>query len=1279
MIWIPACLLSTGQILHKAEELCSSGNIDAALALTERVLDRLERRSHRRRISQRHRTALALARRIRGKTLFEADREPEGFEEILRAHELEGSDWETLCLLVSSLLNIGDWRPVVRQTYLDYLEQSLHEEDPNFSANLRRMQQLSAPSRVAPSKHESVRHWNEKILSVRRDVAWAHRHLGQIALSSGDYNQAVESLSQAAQLESDRSAQLYLAYALGMQNQLKSAEDRLDEVIREEPSRCALLLRAHVLRRLGAATEAARDFACAGRQGRLTVEESLAYAECLLNSEDTEAATIILASLSAQNDPRYLVLAALADHAAGRSEDALRTVSQIAPSAAVLHFAGPRIVGIVARCLHAPDAINVLDLVPAEVRDNTYWIVRGNVFLDRQQLKEAIECWVKVGGDPTVQVQIRAATRHLLSSMYREGDDKGIIDLARRRPGAQTDRASEQIVTAALLRYFDRVSSREDADWCRVADEVEAIERQLAHPNDTVRLIRGLVCSELGEHDVALEILEALAKQTDRPEVWLQLARTALTAGDMETFDEASSHFDTAGERAARILAARMVIGGDWAGASNVLQHVPCTPTERAIRLDIDALAGIRCEAEQSTGMEQELAYFRMMGLLGNGHLEAAERVAAEVQLCDRWRHAAEKAWGWVALQEACQALRKGDEGSFLRELQEATRQWPDEDGPLPVMRLASGAFLGFWLASDRRDMVAAALDSDAAAAGPADPATCQNLAMYHLAEGSRLAAAGRWSDARTHWERAVSFVCVPLSNIGYLSDWARRRGLVYGKEPDGEAVVGIEHRVVTVFEETFHTHAHRLALKDCAESNRIADLAIVLQAELAAAKKLRELGGLDGGDGVHGRVSAGPMFLTLRRLEDRLAGLMKQLNARATNRPAHTSERIHSVDAAGTVELLRLFSPVRIAWVLHQSGHSTAAIDRITTLLASLKHRSTHDAGILDAMACNPAFANEDQWERYQELVGSTCVSMLVDAGVLAVSSRESKIEAALDHWMEAMAVAESMGVEAATTERIRRIALGRSRVLFQQDRVESGMELLEGVSVFCDDREIRCQLALQYANRGVEAAKDDRFKDALVDLEKARELDEISPHIAFHLATFLALRAREVFEDDRERAVSMLHRAAGLAAECVERDPHHKQMIELAKFVRRELGIAEMATHTVSAEGMLELLAGDSPEHAGKLSTMYHNRGVDKISGNDLTEGIADLEKALEFEPASETTRNMLGQALALEANRLAELGRVTEARRLLARAEQLNPGDDEIKLARLMMELLMTGKGS
>lgn len=94
-------------------------------------------------------------------------------------------------------------------------------------------------------------------------------------------------------------------------------------------------------------------------------------------------------------------------------------------------------------------------------------------------------------------------------------------------------------------------------------------------------------------------------------------------------------------------------------------------------------------------------------------------------------------------------------------------------------------------------------------------------------------------------------------------------------------------------------------------------------------------------------------------------------------------------------------------------------------------------------------------------------------------------------------------------------------------------------------------------------------------------------------------------------------------------------------------------MALGDVSVDNLLNLLAGSNSK---RMSTMYHNRGLEKANDDDFEGAIEDLQIALELEPTSDITKQMLFQCLMMRANELKAAGKPLEGMPYFMRARNL-----------------------
>ncbi len=1223
---------------------------------------------------------------LRGHILHGLERPSAAAESFLVAFRLRRSDSKSLRFLAMRLLRAEDLGTEAKQVYLELIGHAGNDGN----GRLARIEALSAPDWSDAATWETARRWNVEVAARRADLAWPQRYLGRLALLRQDWDAAATALTRACRRGDERPRMRHwLAYAQWRQGRLESARAHLDAAITEEPRLESFLLRGHVLRALGEPDAAARDYSRSRASDRWTSTTAFAHAEVLLNSGQATVAAELLDALEEQADPRWLLLRSAVDRSRERWQAALQGLRRIPRASGVWVSARTSIVSIAALHPRTPGAITALNVVPAGQRDDHYWLARGNVRVVQRKHDKALACWQRVSQPthPRLGQARTALVRRHLAKLYNSGEDEAVLETAKTEMAhSGGDAEIGEVVASALIRRCLAIAVEDEgsARALVLAEQAEswfpAARRPLRIP-----LLRALLHAELGQHLEARDVFSSLPAAVRGAEAVLQRARGTLYLGNSGECARSLEALPVRGERSGRVALALAAAAGSWETASELLQHLSERAEHMPFRAAVLLRMGRGSELLSLPGDYGGVRYLQAVERLRQGNFAEAERLLRAFDEDDSLRVPARRLLGWQRLRQLRESLAAGDRQKALDRLVKIVELWPEVIGSADG--LAADHLARLFLLTELRGKVLTVLEEQAAMAGPGEPASAHQLAVFHLAEGTRIARSGDVGLALSHWEQSVAYLGVTLSSFAYVQEWAGERRREYGVPLEAEAVVGIESRVLRHYQSVFGEWSERMAGNGpTAESERLSDLALLLRAELRGAQRLRELGGFTPRDGSPGsELSAGALYIALQGLEEPFGRFLSELSVKSSgsapdDSPLGMLQRLmemfedsededeSAVEPEVKEDLQKLFSPLRLAWMLENDGHPAQALRRIQELEDSARTMPR-------ALACNPAFAASDSRDEYSQLVTRYRVALLLRLGERDVASGPERLKPGLASWSEALSRAVAIGEKDQIAEAIREKALGRSHVLLERDRSDEALKLLAAVNKLCGGDRVKGLLATLYANRGIEAANADRPQKAVTDLRRARKLNRHSTHISSQLAMALTMRSRELTEEDPRRSLRLIQEAAKLADEAVKADPYNKELQQLAQGIKLELTMKGLTSDEVSPLDFMQMMMQGDPEHARRMSTRHHNLGVRLMEQGDLGEGIDELEKALDLEPASRETKGMLAQALAMDAERQLEHhpGKALER---LERAVELDPDNQAIKLRYMLLQMTQSG---
>jgi len=1298
---LPPFLVPVHTSLRIARSKLAGGDYTSAFRAADHVLGRLSNKLA-------ASTLVGEAWLLKGKSLVLLGSSEEATAALVEAHKHGASDPDSLRLLAYALLKKKETSQAARNVYLDYLGDASFGDSPDrLRENLSHLRVISTPDPRGVAQDEASRRWNESIISRREDLAWAHEHLGRIALAEGDWKRAILSLDRAYRLQSDEyQTHRLLAYALAKDGQFMAAKRHLDLLVSAKPRRGTLVLRGHVSRRLGNPVAAVKDYRCAEGIAPFGKADALGYVEALLNSGQIRDATRVIKAFLSEDDPRWLLLSAVAYEMTGELSEALQRFCRIATDVNLGVHAESRIVGIAVRTPSVSGITKALHAIPDARRNKTYWIALGNACLVNGQYRDALECWNKAAPSEGDLVGTAGnCARYYCVNLYRRGQDSQICQEAPLLLGNPAyPEEVRAVVTAGIARNAIRQLRSGAQSPTECIDSIVQAETLLP-PGTRCRhlaLVRGLAQAASGHYQRAFETLStAVTEGAADPEAAHQLARCALHNGDPETCSIWLKSLDGTDRRVARLRVAYAASIGDWDRAATELDSAFLEDTELGIKAAILLRAGRRDVLLQIPPGRGDVRYYQAVAQVGLSDQSAAAEMLSDIPQEDPVRPAANRLLGWIMLQQSRLHFAVGMHRVASQSLLSAIRMWPEDDGPLSCFRNGDHKLVRICVLADDRDEARIWLERHAIASGPGDPATCHNLAVFHLAEGSRLVAANKVVEGIANWERAIAYVCVSLAHDDYLRDWIEERQATYGFDISEQAHSTIESGIVQLYESVFAKSEEAVrAAGRMDDADRLSSLALLLRAELRAARMLAEVGGFKPARQSRQRIWAGPTYVHLAGLTPRFASFYEGLKVKRLRLPDIThgseasflrdllkavSEDSEGVEVAAKTELGRLFSTLRLAAILQRDGRLEEALHRLRRAKSLCVLMSGNDSckGSLlagcgqsrqDFAACNPAFSGKNAVQQFRSFAAEFEAELLMEFGGLEVSSTGDHVQFGLSLWREAIELAPYGEHRDELASKIRQLAIGRSNVLQQKEQFDGAIELLKSVSEFCGNLDLQGELSIAYARRGVVAGNADSWDASISDLRLARRLNPHSSYVNTNLIAALRGGAASVAEKRAEESWKLLREAVEVAQEGFGADPHNDEFRKMVAQARAELAMASlMAGNESRPEDVLTALMAGTDGGTRHLSTVYHNQGVEKARNDDFAGATLDLERALELEPGSDASRQVLTQIVRAHAASLVKEGQYDQALAALDRAFRFDPDDPSLKQEKAMVMLL------
>ncbi len=1029
---LPSFVLPVTMLLRIAYWKYAGGNCRSALRTVDRALARL-------RVDNAGYTPAGEAWLLKGKILVSLGSNEDAAVASMHAYECGTYDKDSLCLLASTLLEKEDSSPLAQNVYLDYLTCSSDTDDhERLDQNLECLKRISEPDLRDEDKHETFRLWNELIISRKDDLAWAHEYVARIALARCEWTRAIPSLERAYQLQpAAYHICRLLAYALAKDGQFVEAKKYLDLLVEMQPRRGTLLLRAHVSRCLGSPLSAVEDYRRAKHLHPIDGEDALGYAEALLNSGKPADAARLLDTLSCKKDARWVLLNAVACQMNGELFKALQEFCQIISDANFGKHAASRIVGLVAQNPDILGGIAALRAIPATLRDRSYWITLGNVCLAQGQLRNALKCWQRVDSpEPDLVYMAGHCARYYSANLYLRGQDEQIDrDAPLLLGNPRFPEEVRSVVTASIVRNSIKKlqTGAYSPQQCieRIA-QAEVLLRESAQYHHLIWL-RGMAEAASNDYRNAFDTLSSLGSEGMAcSEVAFQLARCALHGGDPDACSALLRSMDPEDPRVARLRMAHAGSIGNWSRAAAELDGTPLVDNESGIKAAILLLAGKSHELLQIPPSTGDILYYHAFARINMGDHRTAAQMLSGISGEDPVSPAANRLLGWIKLQESRSHFEEGMSQAASQSLLAAFRLWPQDGGPMSRFRDANPKMVRICLRAGDREQLRIYLERQAEVIGPGDPATCHNLGVFHLAEGSRHMATDNIIEGITSLERAIAYLCVPLAHASYLRDWIELRRATYQFEAPERAQAMLEDRMLGLYESVLVRSERALTTKvGERDASRLSSLPLLLRSELRGAKVLAEVGGFKRTKRSRIRICAGPTYVHLADLTRKFAHFYQGLKVERIHIPDFSdgspaslllelfeavSKNDEGVDASKKTELGRLFSALRFAAVLQHESRLEESLERLRNpalhcpVLVSGGNRTV---GSLKAAcnqscptfsACNPAFACKNGAQKFQSFATNFEIELLTEFGRAEVASPRGRMPLGVALWREAL-----------------------------------------------------------------------------------------------------------------------------------------------------------------------------------------------------------------------------------------------------------------------------------
>lgn len=442
-------------------------------------------------------------------------------------------------------------------------------------------------------------------------------------------------------------------------------------------------------------------------------------------------------------------------------------------------------------------------------------------------------------------------------------------------------------------------------------------------------------------------------------------------------------------------------------------------------------------------------------------------------------------------------------------------------------------------------------------AAAPGDMAAVHGLAVARLWQAQDLEQSGAWEHAVRTWELALAYWATLLSDDVYWDGWRAERAACYERELPHEDMTRLRWELSRHLFGLLSAYEQRHTEQDRPQQAAwYEELAEFLEAELAGARVLKDVGGLPGVPGARTALACGPRYLRLLELQLPLAELAADLDAAAKDGkdPGEYAVR----------ELRWAFSDLARALTLcavHKFEPALRALPAFPTLTtlpddcagpAAAPDPRRHIEGCAycqEFLRRDPAYVHLPH--RHARLLQDgveLAVRVRLELSRTALADGECGLGRALEQWERLVRVARRAGMTARAKKALVRTVLGRVEALLDEDRARRGDVLDEAITLVEAvppvlhplEREVRevldGRLSSLYSMRGVwrgytrtkHGMRSDVY-GAEADLRRALALNPASNHARDNLARALVFTL-DARTDELPARLRLLHEALGL-----------------------------------------------------------------------------------------------------------------------------------------------------
>lgn len=802
---------------------------------------------------------------------------------------------------------------------------------------------------------------------------------------------------------------------------------------------------------------------------------------------------------------------------------------------------------------------------------------------------------------------------------------------------------------AAVRRRYAQVRVAEaEGDWRRVQEEAAA----LGEHRDAAALgayARGRLADAHQEWQQAADAFRRCAGHRDaRAHLAYAQGRLLEAAGRwsdaVAAYERAGGGLDRADARCRRLR--RLLELLPWADG---LTSAPLVADPFASRDPTYPYLALR-DAGVDPGSTMDAVNDASYTLLERGGMTWSERVAWDrLRLPARRLQLDALLYRWhspAVLREAMAGLSP-DEGAGAGLIGDLCERFP-QDAPLLLL-----------LARDRE--AAAAEWERRLAAAPGDMAVLHGLAATRLWQAQELEQSGAWEHAVTAWESALAYWATLLSDDAYWDGWRAERAACYERDLLGEDMAQLRLELsqhlfgqLSVCEQR-HTEQDRPE-----QAAAYQELAALLEAELGAARVLKDMGGLRGVPGAGSApLACGPRYLRLLHLEAPLGALAAALDAAA--------EQGKDPGVYAVRELRWAFSELAQSFGLsevHKFEPALRALPAFATLTtlpddcagpASAPVPAEHIeacAHCQDFLRRNPAYVQlaERQTKLLQDGV-ELAVRVRLALARTALTDGAGGLDRALDEWAELVRVSRRAGMQARSKKAVVGTVLGRVEALVDRggaqrgDCLDEAVTLVEAVPPVLHpldrdlvdqlDARLSALLSMRGVWRGYTRTKYGMRSDAYgaeADLRRALALNPASSHARDNLARALVFTL-DAHTHTIPGRLKILHEALGLldvglgqALTHGYRETLGEALDEMERLLAQDLGV----------DGLRDLMRSDSEEEPpdegelGAWAALLTDRAEESLGRGDILRALHHLIRATRADPTNSRVRRALLDAV-------------------------------------------------